>query len=63
MKKFLLILFFIIIAGYGYYNYLAYKIYNKYTYYSSLKNKMAVDTSVEIIKDKYPYTVFYFMVH
>lgn len=52
----------VLFAAYGYYSFLSYKIYQEIDKYQRTDNKMAVEFSKKIIIEKYPYSIYYFVV-
>lgn len=52
----------VLIIFYSYYNYLSYNIYKDISQYESSKNSVAVKLSKNIIKEKYPYSIYYFLI-
>ena len=56
---FILFLFF----AYSYYNYLSYDIYKNIEKYEQDEKVGAVKLSRQIINEKYPYSIFYFLIN
>ena len=56
---FILLLFF----AYSYYNYLSYDIYINIEKYEEDEKIGAVKLSRQIINEKYPYSIFYFLIN
>ena len=52
----------VLLGFYGYYNTLSYKIYKDIGKYERSDNKIAVKFSKKIIIEKYPYSIYYFIV-
>ena len=50
------------LSFYGYYSFLSYNIYKEMSKYENAGNKMAVDFSKKVIIEKYPYSIYYFVI-
>lgn len=61
-KIILIIVLVLALGAYGYYSHLAYKIYKNIDKYERSDNKIAVDLTKQVIKEKYPYSIHYFVV-
>lgn len=62
IKIIITIVFVLLLGLYGYYSFLAYNIYKEIAKYERTGNKMAVDFSKKVIMEKYPYSIYYFVV-
>ncbi len=62
IKIILSLMVFVFVSFYGYYNYHSFIIYNEIEVYEQLGNEMAVNLSKQIIVEKYPYSIPYFII-